>query len=328
MRSALVLGVNGQDGSYLAERLLERGYTVIGVGRQAESRYAKAGDRFRYESLDLEDVAALENLLVRVDPDLAFHVAAVHGAAGFQYEPVWRQMMTVNVLTLHAILEHARLRRRDLRIVYASSAKVFPGPLSGVIDETTPQRPTCLYSIGKIAALNLIGQYRDGHGIAASNLFLFNHESARRAPGYFVPTIVRCLAAARHDQSSSTTLQNLNFYADWSAAAELMDIAIDIAEQAPDQDFVLASGTTWHARQAVDALFRRHGLDYRRHIHELNVARDAGPEFRVSLERLNAAIRRRPKQDFFAIVDDMLMRTEQTASTCESNIVTSKLGRT
>src|ERR1041384_4555399 len=97
MRSALVLGVNGQDGSYLAERLLARDYSVIGIGRQAQSRYVEPDTRFRYVALDLVDVAALERLLATIAPDLAFQVAAVHGASGFRYEPVWQQMMAVNV---------------------------------------------------------------------------------------------------------------------------------------------------------------------------------------------------------------------------------------
>lgn len=317
MRSALVLGVNGQDGSYLAERLIARGYGVVGIAQQPQSRYVRNSDRFRYHALDLEDAAAFASFLADCDADLAFHMAAVHGSAGFSYEPVWRRMMAVNVLTLHALLEHARLRRRDLRIVYASSAKVFPEPLSGVIDEMTPQAATCLYGIGKIASRDLIRQYRDRHGIAASNLYLFNHESARRAPNYFVPTLVRGLAAARRDRAASITLRTLNFRADWSAAAELMDMAVDIAEQAPDQDFVLASGKTWYAREAVEALFRRYDLDYRDHIREQDAQRDLVPDYSVSLARLVAAIGRQPQQDLFAIVGDMLAEYDRSGAVAD-----------
>jgi GDPmannose 4,6-dehydratase len=306
MQKAVVLGVNGQDGSYLAESLLSRGYDVIGIGRQERSRYVKASKHFHYTPLDLEDVGALERLLAEADPDVAFHFAAIHGSSGFVYEPVWRSMMTVNVLTLHALLEHARTRRPDMRVVYASSAKLFPSPWKGIIDEATPRRATCLYGIGKLASLDLIARYRDKHHIAASNLYLFNHESVRRGREFFVPTIARCLAAAIHDRTAAISVESLNFRADWSSAAELMDIAIDIAEKAPNDDFVLASGKTWHAREAVDALFRGHGLNYRDHIRELAPDRELGPEFRVSLARLQAMIARQPVASLFAIVDEMV----------------------
>ncbi|MFN3077959.1 MAG: GDP-mannose 4,6-dehydratase, partial [Alphaproteobacteria bacterium] len=91
MTRALVLGVNGQDGSYLAEALLRRGYEVAGCGRQAQSRYLPESTtaRFRYHRLDLTDAPALEGLLTALDPDVVFHFAAIHGAAGFAYEPLW-----------------------------------------------------------------------------------------------------------------------------------------------------------------------------------------------------------------------------------------------
>jgi GDPmannose 4,6-dehydratase len=312
--SALVLGVNGQDGSFLAEGLLARGYRVTGIGRQPQSRYLHTSDRFRYKQVDLEDLGALSAALANCDADVAFHAVAVHGPAGHVYEPLWRSMTAVNVLTLHVLLEHARLRRQDLRIVYANSAKVFPSPLHGTIDETSPQTGTCLYSIGKIAARDLIAHYRNQHGIVAGNLFLFNHESARRSQDYFVPKLVRALANARRDQNACTTFKTLNFRADWSDAAELMDIAIDIAERAPGRDFVVASGTTWHGRELVDAVFRRYGLDYRNHIRAENDSHEVVPNFRASSERLEAATGRRPSRDLFSTIHDMLEAEERAPS--------------
>jgi GDPmannose 4,6-dehydratase len=303
---ALVLGVNGQDGSYLAEELLRRGYAVTGIGRQGQSRYVGAASRFRYVALDLEHSGDLDQLVADCNPDVAFHMAAVHGSSGFCYEPVWRSMMAVNVLALHVLLEHARLRRPDMRIIYASSAKIFPGPLSGIIDETMQPAATCLYGIGKIASLDLIRQYRDQHRVAGSNLFLFAHESVRRPSAFFLPTIARCISAALGDKRAKGDLRTLSFLADWSSAPELMDIAVDIAEKAAGLDFVLASGKTWRARDAVDAMFRRYGLDYRDHVRESDARRDPGPEFHVSLARLKRMIGREPIRDIFSIVDEML----------------------
>ena len=307
MRKALVLGVNGQDGGYLAQSLVQRGYAVTGVGRQLASRYADTGTGYRYVRLDLADHDALDQLLRDAEPEIVFHVAAVHGAAGFGYEACWRDMMAVNVLALHALLEHARARQPAMRIMYAGSAKIFPAPWSGVLSETTPYRATCLYSIGKIASLELIAHYRRQHKVTAANLILFNHDSARRKPEYFVPTVARALAAALADPAARTEFRMLDFWMDWSAADEVMDIAIDIAEQAPDQDFVLATGKTWHARAAVAAIFARHGLDYRNHIVETLPRSDPGPAFQVAVDRVERVIGRRPVASIAEIVESILV---------------------
>ena len=306
MSVAAVLGANGQDGSYLTEALLARGYDVVGVGRQPASRYMAPGGRFCYRPLDLEDAAGLAALLDEARPDAVFHVAAVHGSAGFRYEPVWRSMMAVNVLALHAVLEHARTRAPALRVVYANSSKVFPAPLAGPVDESTATRATCLYSIGKIAARDLIRQYREVHGVAASNLFLFNHESPRRPASFFLPTVARAIVQAQSDPGYRTTVKTLDFRVDWMSAQEAMSIAVDIAERAPDQDFVLGSGVTWHGRAAVQEIFRRHGLDASRHLMETLPSGDAGPDFHVNLARLESCVGRRPRRDLFAIMDELV----------------------
>lgn len=314
MPKALVLGVNGQDGSYLAEALLRRGYAVTGIGRQSGSRYVLDRPGFCYEALDLRDASALAAIVRRELPYAAFHVAAVHGAAGSVYETVWRELMAVNTLALHVLLDHARDRQRDMRIVYAGSSKIFPAPLTGTIDETTPYRATCLYGISKIASLELIAYYRRQHGVRASNLILFNHDSPRRPAGFFVPTVAGVIAAAMRDSFAKAEIRTLDFRIDGSAAAELMEIAADIADMAPDCDFVLASGRTWHARDAVAQMFARRGLDYRRHIVETLAPSDPGPMFEVSLDRLVQTVGRRPSKTIIDVVDEIIVDGGRTSA--------------
>jgi GDPmannose 4,6-dehydratase len=315
MRRSLVIGVNGQDGSYMAEALLRRGYTVVGVGRDDASRYLSPTKGFTYEKSDIRDLDSFEDLVRRAAPDVAFHFAAVHGAAGFEYEPVWRDMMAVNALSLHVLLEYARLRSRSLRIIYAGSAKMFPSPLVGTIDESTPAKPTCLYSIGKIASRDLVMQYRDKHGVAATNLVLFNHDSLRRPPNYFLPMIARSIVEAKHGPSFTSNVKTLDFRIDWTAAAELMDLAIDVAERSDVGEIVMASGKTWHGRDAVQQIFARYGLDARDHIVEALPPCDPGPEFRVNIDRLASATGRRPRRSVFDIVDEMVEATTSISST-------------
>jgi GDPmannose 4,6-dehydratase len=311
MPRSLVLGVNGQDGSYLAEILLRRGYDVVGCGRDDGSRYIE-GIGFTYTKTDVRDLTALESLLRRVSPDLVFHFAAVHGAAGFEYEGAWRDMMTVNVLSLHVLLEYARLQNRSARIIYAGSSKMFPTPLTGTIDEATPARATCLYSIGKIAARDLIEQYRDRHGVTATNLVFFNHESVRRPSNYFLPTIARSIARAKADPSHRTQIKTLDFRMDWSAAEDLMDLSVDIAQRSNVGEVIMASGNTWLARAAVAHLFAQHGLDALNHVVEMLPPSDPGPEFQVNIDRLTTITGRRPLRSLSEIVAEMVAAAENT----------------
>ncbi|MGV8998209.1 MAG: GDP-mannose 4,6-dehydratase [Parvibaculaceae bacterium] len=311
MPSSLVLGVNGQDGSYLAESLLRRGHSVIGVGRDKTSRYVVSSDLFRYVELDLRDTSALTRLVDDAAADNAFHFAAVHGSAGFQYEPVVADMFATNVLALHVLLEHARLRNKAMRVIYAGSSKIFPSPLSGEIDEATPARATCLYSIGKIAARELIMQYRTQHKVAATNLILFNHESPRRPPQFLLPMIAKGIADAKGDPAYRLKVQTLDFRIDWASAEEFADIAVEIAEKTDADEFVLASGVTHYARDIVHALFAAYGIDGNVVVSEALPRRDAGPEFHVSLKKLEQAIDRRPVRSVQEIVAEMIVEVKR-----------------
>jgi len=314
MPHSLVLGVNGQDGSYLAEALLARGHHVVGVGRDASSRYLAPSASFRYVKLDVSDTEALAELLQSQPFDYAFHFAVLHGASNFSYEPVWDDMIKTNVASLHTLLEHARVAAPDLRVVYAGSRKIFPEPLHGVIDETTPVQATCLYSIGKMAARDLIHHYVRHHCVRATNIVLFHHESPRRQPQYLFPTIVHGILAAKDDPAHRTKVRTLDFWIDWGAAEEFMDIVADIAEHTDEPELVLASGRTWYARTVAERLFQRYGLDAARHLEEARATSSPGETFQVRLDRLERAIGRTPQKQVEDIADSMIRAAERQAS--------------
>jgi GDPmannose 4,6-dehydratase len=175
----------------------------------------------------------------------------------------------------------------------------------GRVDESTPTRATCLYSIGKLAALELIRYYRHHHGVAAANLILFNHESPRRAAEYFLPTVAAGLTRAFVDRTHRFQVKTLDFWMDWASAEELMDIAVDISERSPSEDFVMASGTTVHARRVVQEWFARNGLDYTKHVEEQIPAQSSVPGFEVILDRLRSRVGRKPVRTVESIVDEL-----------------------
>jgi GDPmannose 4,6-dehydratase len=310
MTHAVVLGVNGQDGSYAAEALLRRGYRVTGVALQPVSRYVPEQTDYAYRSLDLNDAAALSRLLSTLSPDEIYHLAAVHGPNSPAYEPDWQRMVRVNVLSLHAVLEHARIKNPELKIVYANSAKIFGNALGGRISEATPRVTTCLYGNTKNSAFDLIGHYRRHHGIAASNMILFNHESPRRPKGFFITDLVACLRAALADVEFTCTFRTLDFIANWGDAAEFMDMAVDLARLPVGRDLIFASPVMWNARDMVRTLFERNGLDYRRHIIESQPSRAPATSFEVDISALTEAISRRPERGIIEIAEDILGASE------------------
>lgn len=307
MGRAVVIGANGQDGAFLVGHLCRRGYTVLGLGRQETFRHARPAGGFSYAGLDLRDDGELSRIIADQAPDLVFHVAALHGAAGTQYEPVFRDMQAVNTGSVHVVLEQARLRTPNLRLVYASSLKAFGDQPSALIDETSPRVSSCLYSITKNASHDLIGYYRHRHGVKASVLLLFNHESPLRPDGFFMPRIIDLLARALAGDSTGGEVHTLDFNCDWGDAVEFMDIAVDVAERVPGDDFVLASGKTWYARDFVAELFAHYRLDWREYVRE-RVATDTarGKGYQASVEKLRSRLGRVPQRDVFAIAQSML----------------------
>jgi GDPmannose 4,6-dehydratase len=268
MTRCLVLGVNGQDGSFLAEVLGAGGHLVWGLGKQSESRYVSEGRSFSYLQCDLRDQAKLNDVLDETVPEEIYHVAAVHGPAGFSYETVWGNVLDVNVKSLHTVLEYSRRQKRGIRIFYASSAKVFGSSLTGLISLESPKRPDCLYSVSKIAAEDLLHYYRREYGLHASIAFLFNHESVRRPASYFIPQVMAALRSALRHENFRTEIYTLDFYCDWGCAREYMEMATALVRAKCAKDVILATGKTWYGRDFMEELFAGHGLDYREHLVE------------------------------------------------------------
>ena len=306
-RTALVVGVNGQDGSYLAERLAHNQWRVVGTGRQGQVRAGLAGQLAQYCPLDLTDTAAFQRALHDLQPDAIFFAAAVHGAAGFDYESVWLSAHQVNTLALHAALEHARARAGKVQVVYFGSAKMF-GELAGrTIDESTPRVSSCLYSITKNAGADLVQYYRAAHGVDASVVWLFNHESERRPPQFFATQVVQALARSLADRRYTVTLNSLDFWCDWGHAREYMALIADHCDALRGHDVVLATGNTVWARDVVTDLFAQHGLAVADHI---RTAARCGPlvatRWQADTARLQRLTGARPALSGVAVFQEIL----------------------
>ena len=314
MQSVIVLGAHGQDGRLISARLLDCGYRVVGVGLEQAS-IQPITEQYRYRSCDIANQGAVAALLDDEDADAVVHLAAVHAsAANNTYEPVFGSMVDVNVKSLHTVLEHARTKRADLRVLYAGSAKCFGDPLPPDVDETTPRLGRCLYAITKNAAASLVEHYRLRHGVSAGVLYLFNHESVFRPAEFFIPKVVRALANAKA-QGEATAFHTLDFYCDWGSAEEYMSLAVDILTDAPGEDFIVATGRTEYARDLVGRFFRRHGLDAERHVFEAGRESAVAASYQARTDKLRDRLGRVPLVDASRLLDTLYLALQKTAGT-------------
>lgn len=301
---SLVLGVSGQDGSILAEELIASGRKVVGLGRRETFKYAIDSPHFVYRKLDLAESAELDSCLREFQPDEVFHVAAVHGSAGFPYEEVWENALDVNTKSLHRVLEFARREQPQLRVFYASSAKIFGSSLRGRVNLSTLRDGNCLYAITKKASGQLASYYEQTHGIKTTVAILFNHESERRPNSFFVPKICKAVASSLTNPLHRESLYTLSFHCDWSSARDFMRMAIRAVEVGFAGEVIFASGVTWHGLDFVQQLFARHGLDYSKHV-DFPEHVDSS-FFEVDLSDTLRLIDVSPREDIFTLCDRLI----------------------
>ena len=304
----LVLGVNGQDGSYLAETLLARGANVVGVGKQPNSVWVKPHPNYSYQKLNLEDIQEYITYLELARPDYLYHLAAIHGPAGFDYKAKWIEAHTVNTLTVQASLEHFRNGNPHGKFIYASSSKVFDLNANKVISELTKRESNCIYTITKNSATELIHLYRKNYNINSSIFWLFNHESVRRKDSYFIPKVVNTLKKSLEDSKHIAELGDLDFWCDWGDASEYMEIICDVAENNLDEDFILGTGQVINAAHYVGKLFSFYGVNPAQTIKDWKEFKhgEFSPPWKLDLSKLQHVAGRTPKKDIYEISSQML----------------------
>ena len=278
-RVALVTGVTGQDGSYLAESLLADGYAVHGVtrdpaGAKAAALYELPGvvphaDRLTLHAADLADGAAVLRLTAEVEPGEIYNLAAQSHIGESFKSPAGT--VAANAVAVANLLEAARTlstgpHRRGVRVYQASSSELFGAPDAAPQNEETPLRPQNPYASAKACAYHLVRNYRDGYGLFACNGILFNHESPRRPPNYVTRKITLAAARIAAGLQHTLTLGYLGAARDWGYAKEYVEaMRAMLAAGAPD-DYVLATGKTHTIEDLLSAAFGRVGLDWRAHV--------------------------------------------------------------
>jgi len=265
VKSALITGITGQDGSYLAELLIEKGYTVHGLVRRSSSFSTGRIDHLyqdphRQPKLllhygDLTDGQALTNLVLELQPDEIYNLGAQsHVRVSFD-QPVYT-LQTVGVGALN-VLEAARLlnRTKPVRVYQASSSEMYGDVLEVPQRETTPFNPQSPYACAKVFAFHQTVNYRNGYDMFACNGILFNHESERRGETFVTRKITRAAGRIKAGLQSKLYLGNIDAKRDWGYAKDYVDAMWRILQHSEPDDFVIATGQTQSVREFLSLVF-------------------------------------------------------------------------
>ena len=268
-KTALICGVSGQDGAYLAQLLLERGYTVHGASRDAQATTFKnlrrlgLLDSVRLESLTINDFRSVLQALHRVRPDEIYNLAGQSSVALSFEQPV-ETLESISVGTLN-LLEAIRFTERPIRFYNAGSGECF-GDTREPADESTAFRPRSPYAVAKSAAHWEVANYAEAYGLYACTGILFNHESPLRAERFVTKKIVAAACRISRGSDERLRLGDLSVQRDWGWAAEYVEAMWMMLQQDQPATYVIATGTSHTLEQFVDCAFAEVGLDWHEHV--------------------------------------------------------------
>jgi len=274
MRKALITGITGQDGSYLSEFLLAKGYEVHGIIRRAstfnterlDDIYAdphEHGARLHLHYGDLADGTCLRRILETVQPDEVYNLAAQsHVRVSFEQSEYTGDVVATGTLRLlEAVRDHSRGGQREVRVYQAGSSEMF-GAAKPPQSETTAFYPRSPYAVAKVAAHWYCVNYREAWGMFVCNGILFNHESPRRGETFVTRKITRALARISLGLQKKLYLGNLDALRDWGFAGDYVEAMWMMLQQAAPDDFVIATGESHSVREFLEAAARELGLDW------------------------------------------------------------------
>ena len=273
MKTAIITGA-GQDSSYLAELLLERGYKVrVLIRRSSYPNYSRLdslksleesdGDDFEMEYFDLADEGSIRNAIKKYQPDVFFNMAA-QSHVGISFK-VPESTINFNTLGVLRILEAIKDIKPDCKFYQASSSEMFgtsPPPQS----EDTPMQPCSPYGVAKLAAYHLVKVYRESYGIFATNGILFNHESERRGLNFVTRKITTSIAEIVDGQRDVIKLGNLDATRDWGHSRDYMEAIIELMEQDKPMDIIISTGETHTIKEFLAEAFGLLGLDWKDYV--------------------------------------------------------------
>jgi GDPmannose 4,6-dehydratase len=312
---ALITGINGQDGSYLAEFLLEKGYEVWGTIKRnsvAENQTSRLDEIYpqllgKLQYADLTDLASLVSVIQQCKPDEIYNLAAQsHVRISFD-QPIYTAQAT-GVGTLN-LLEAVRLTKPDAKIYQASSSEMFGNNIDGdgFQRETTPMNPVSPYGCAKVYSYNICRNYRNSYGMFIANGILFNHESPRRGTNFVTNKVVKTAVEIKKGLRDELRLGNLEATRDWGHAKDYVEAMWLILQQDNPDDFVCSTGISHSVQDLVEYTFNKLDLDWKQYV--ATDAKYLRPEELTNLKGDSTKLRKlgwKPNYTFETMIDEMI----------------------
>ena len=270
MKKALICGVSGQDGSYLAKLLLERGYLVCGTSRDAQmssfQNLVRLGirDRIKLESMALNDFRSVLQVLKKIEPDEVYNLAG-QSSVGLSFEQPVETLESISIGTLN-FLEAIRFTGAPIKFYNAGSSECFGDIGDRAADETTPFRPRSPYAVAKAAAFWEVANYREAYGLFACSGILFNHESPLRPQRFVTQKIVATACRIAQGSPEKLHLGNISIQRDWGWAPEYVEAMYLMLQQEQPDDYVIATGESCTLAEFVARAFECVGLNWQDHV--------------------------------------------------------------
>ncbi|MBW2028784.1 MAG: GDP-mannose 4,6-dehydratase [Deltaproteobacteria bacterium] len=272
MKKALITGITGQDGSYLTELLLEKGYEVHGIVRRVAIEHPQARmwrirhllDRIRIHSASMESYASIFEIVSKLKPDECYHLAA-QSFVSYSFEDEFSTINT-NLNGTHYILSAIKRQAPDCRFYFAASSEMFGNTKETPQNENTPFHPRSPYGISKLAGFELTRNYREAYGLFALSGILFNHESPRRGAEFVTRKITSSAAKIKLGLESEIRLGNLDAKRDWGHSRDYVRAMWLMLQQDEPEDYVIASGNARSVRDFLETAFDYLGLDYEEYL--------------------------------------------------------------
>ena len=278
MKTALILGVSGQDGAYLSKFLLHKGYRVVGTSRDALmstfSNLARLGiqDQIEFESVSIIDFRSVLQVVQKVEPDEIYNLTA-QSSVGLSFDQPIETFESISTGTLN-LLEVIRFMGKSIKLYNASSSECFGNTIDFPANESTPYRPRSPYAVAKAAAFWEVANYREAYDIFACSGILFNHESILRPRRFVTQKIIRTACQIARGSTEKLELGNIEIRRDWGWAPEYVEAMWLMLQHKNPDDFIIATGETNSLEDFIKTTFSILHLNWHDHvIHNPNLLR-------------------------------------------------------